>query len=307
MDPKRIIFILSSLLVLVTVAAGIFLYEKKVKKQILKEKITTLEQINDSQTSRINELWQQYLDSFDKLSQAEQQSVELSQQLREEERERKDAEREQEKLVDDLEEVSENLEKIQTIDRELLQKYSKVYFLNENYVPSSLEDIEPEYLRDSKQLQFHGDAIGQLHGLMKRAERDGIDINIASAYRSFEFQQQIKSQFVQQFGAGANTFSADQGFSEHQLGTTIDFSTKSLGGFIGAAFENTPAFAWLQERAHRYGFVLSYPRNNQFYQYEPWHWRFVGEDLARDLHRDNASLYDWEQRRINEYLFEIFE
>ncbi len=61
------------------------------------------------------------------------------------------------------------------------------------------------------------------------------------------------------------------------------------------------------DNAHRYGFILSYPEGNEFYIFEPWHWRFVGEDLARDLDRADAHFYDWEQREIDKYLLTIFD
>ena len=59
--------------------------------------------------------------------------------------------------------------------------------------------------------------------------------------------------------------------------------------------------------AYKYGFTLSYPEENGYYIFEPWHWRFVGTDLADDLRRDNAHFYDWEQRKIDEYLISIFD
>ena len=108
------------------------------------------------------------------------------------------------------------------------------------------------------------------------------------------------------YGSGANAFSADQGYSEHQLGTTIDFTTDAIGSSF-SGFEDTASFEWLMENAHRYGFILSYPDNNAYYQYEPWHWRFVGVDLARDLHRDEKGFYDLDQREIDTYLIKLFD
>jgi D-alanyl-D-alanine carboxypeptidase len=109
------------------------------------------------------------------------------------------------------------------------------------------------------------------------------------------------------YGAGtANQFSADQGYSEHQLGTTVDFTTSSVGATF-SGFEDTESYRWLRDEAHRYGFVLSYPPNNSYYQFEPWHWRFVGVDLAQDLHQDDTYFYDLDQREINEYLITLFD
>lgn len=200
-----------------------------------------------------------------------------------------------------------DLDKLSKTDEELLQKYSKVSFLNEHYVPSDLSDIKKEYMYDeSRKFEFHSDALPYLEDLIEDAKDDGISIWVASAYRSFATQTQLKGAYTVTYGTGANAFSADQGFSEHQLGTTLDFTTTGLGGGL-TGFGNTPAFTWLQKNAHKYGFTLSYPDGNAYYVYEPWHWRFVGQDLAEDLKDDGKHFYDLDQRTIDQYLLKIFD
>jgi D-alanyl-D-alanine carboxypeptidase len=209
----------------------------------------------------------------------------------------------------DLAGTLDEFEKLSEIDEELLAKYSKVSFLNENYVPSSLKQIDDEWVlerADIKDQYFHGDAMKFLEDMLERAERAGHDLRIISAYRSFDEQNELKGQFTQVYGEGANAFSADQGFSEHQLGTTVDLTIPSVGA-TSQTFGDTEAFEWLVENAHRYGFILSYPEDNNFYIYEPWHWRFVGRDLARDLERTDETFYERDQREINKYLLELFE
>ena len=200
-----------------------------------------------------------------------------------------------------------DLDKLAKTDKELLQKYSKVYFLNENYVPERLKKINDRYILDGKGDQyFHARAIDQLEDMLADARRADIDLKVVSAYRSFDEQTDLKGQHTQGYGTGANAFSADQGYSEHQLGTTIDLTIDSVGGTY-ASFADTEAYQWLLDNAHKYGFILSYPHDNTFYIFEPWHWRFVGEDLARELKKDNAHFYDWEQREIDKYLLTIFD
>ncbi|MFM2424248.1 MAG: hypothetical protein RLZZ70_639 [Candidatus Parcubacteria bacterium] len=199
------------------------------------------------------------------------------------------------------------LDKLAKTDEELLQKYSKVYFLSEHFVPSRLKLIDTEYLAAGRKEQyFHAEALPFLEDLLAAAKDDGIDLRVVSAYRSFETQAELKGAYLQSYGSGANTFSADQGYSEHQLGTALDFSTPNLGGSLDG-FGGTEAYTWLKENAHTYGFILSYPQGNNYYVYEPWHWRFVGTELATDLYRDKASFYDWDQRKINEYLIDLFD
>lgn len=200
------------------------------------------------------------------------------------------------------------LDQLAKTDPQLLAKYSKVYFLNENYVPSSLSDIDPKYLYDARRtIQIHGQVVNHLYAMLDAAHANGIDLLIASGYRSFGTQAALKSGYKVTYGAGtANSFSADQGYSEHQLGTALDFTTSKSGGAL-AGFEKSDAYAWLAANAYQYGFILSYPKGNAYYQYEPWHWRFVGIDLAAKLHAEGQNFYDLDQREINGYLISIFD
>lgn len=202
----------------------------------------------------------------------------------------------------------EDLEKLSKIDPELLQKYSKVFFLNEHYAPPRLTTIEKKYTFDTdRNYKIHAEVYPFLDDMLDEADDDGIEILVFSAFRSFNEQSSLKQQYTVTYGAGtANQFSADQGYSEHQLGTAVDLTTKAIGT-SGEGFENTEAYEWLKRYAYKYGFILSYPENNQHYIFEPWHWRFVGVDLARDLRRKEKNFYDMDQRDIDEYLIDIFE
>ena len=198
------------------------------------------------------------------------------------------------------------LEKLAATDEELLKKYSKVYFLNENYIPSKLTDIEGKYLVETaSNYQLHTDVYPYLEKLLGEASRANLDLKVASAYRSFGTQSALKSAYSFTYGAGANTFSADQGYSEHQLGTTVDFSSGETG--ISSTFSSSPEYRWLQENAHNYGFILSYPSGNDYYKFEPWHWRYVGRELASRLHDEGKSFYDLDQRVIDTYLIKLFD
>ncbi len=199
------------------------------------------------------------------------------------------------------------LDKLRKTDPELLKKYSKVYFLSENYFPSQLSLIDSGYLNTpSKQEYFHTQALPFLTRMVEAAKGDGVALKIISAFRSFDEQAAVKSGYKIVYGSGANKFSADQGYSEHQLGTTCDFTTSELGSNF-SKFGSTAAYKWLQENAYKFGFELSYPKGNTYYQYEPWHWRFVGVALAIKLHSDGKNFYDLTQREIDQYLVSIFD
>ncbi len=199
------------------------------------------------------------------------------------------------------------LDKLSKTDKELLQKYSKVYFLNENYVPESLAPIPSEFIYEGeKEMQIHTKVLPFLLDLLRAARNNGMDLKIISAYRSFGEQSVLKGAYTVSYGSGANTFSADQGYSEHQLGTTIDFTTTSVGSSF-SGFSKTKEYEWLIQNAYKYGFIVSYPKENTFYQFEPWHWRFVGKSLAERLNEEKQSFYDLNQRAIDAYLINIFD
>lgn len=206
-------------------------------------------------------------------------------------------------------------QKLANTDREILAKYSKVYFLNELYTPKlsitipttyTLENsLQPDLKSDNSKM-ISVDVWPFLKKMLDDAQMVNVDLKIISAFRSFDTQSKLKSAYKVTFGSGANTFSADQGYSEHQLGTTVDFTTTKLGN-DNSKFEKTPEYTWLTENAYKYGFILSYPKGNAYYIFEPWHWRFVGKGLAQRLHDEGKNFYDLSQRDINEYLLTLFQ
>ncbi|MBI4991621.1 MAG: M15 family metallopeptidase [Candidatus Harrisonbacteria bacterium] len=199
------------------------------------------------------------------------------------------------------------IQKLSSADQELLKKYSKVYFLNENYVPTQLTSIDSRYIYNkSKPQLIHTGVLPYLNTMLGIAEHNGIKMQIVSAYRSFYDQVSVKIGYKISYGTGANKFSADQGYSEHQLGTTVDFTTPEIDNSF-SKFVKTDAYKWLNENAYRFGFMLSYPQNNLYYQFEPWHWRFIGINLATKLHNENKYFYDLSQQEINQYLISIFD
>ena len=200
------------------------------------------------------------------------------------------------------------LEKLAKTDPELLQKYSKIFFLNEHYQPAQLMEIDKKYLYNEKQVQkIHTLVWPHLKALLDSAGSASVTLYLKSAFRSFDEQANIKSEYSVTYGAGtANQFSADQGYSEHQLGTTVDLITTGLGGKL-EGFDKTTSYQWLLKEAYKHGFILSYPANNSYYVFEPWHWRFVGVELATSLHNRNKHFYNLDQREIDGYLVNIFD
>jgi D-alanyl-D-alanine carboxypeptidase len=112
--------------------------------------------------------------------------------------------------------------------------------------------------------------------MQRRARRNAVQLDLVSAFRSYEFQLALirgklaKGRTLEDV-LGVN---APPGYSEHHTGKAIDVGTPGCPP-LEEAFENTDAFRWLARHAQRFGFTLSYPRDNpQGYVYEPWHWRY---------------------------------
>ena len=270
---------------------------------VSKEQYALLESSRESLVQQNSELLEENLFQEKTISELQEKVQNLQERLGDE---IEKFDKLEDRVKDSLETV-ETFKKLSETDPELLQKYSKVYFLNEHYEPKNLEAIEQGYAYGSRPMLVKEQIVPFLEDLLEDAQDDQIDLRILSAYRSFDTQASIKQNYVTTYGAtAANTFSADQGYSEHQLGTTVDFTTPEIGVSL-SKFKSTEGYKWLQDNAHRYGFTLSYPEDNTYYQFEPWHWRFVGKELAKDLQKDDQHFYDLSQRVLNTYLINLFD
>ena len=168
---------------------------------------------------------------------------------------------------------------------DLLVLVNKFYTLDENYEPSNLVNITSGY--------GYGKIDKTLLENFKKMADDakvlGLNIYIASGYRSYSYQKALYNQYVNRDGQEkADTYSARAGHSEHQTGLAIDLNS------ISDSFGNTNEFKWLKDNAYRYGFILRYPKeytNLTGYVYEPWHYRYVGTEVAEYIYKTGIT-YD---------------
>ena len=129
-----------------------------------------------------------------------------------------------------------------------------------------------------REQMLHPEAARAWLAMQRTARQEGVDLQVASAYRSVGYQVSLierkkqSGQTMQQILA----VSAAPGFSEHHTGRAVDVATAGSAP-VEESFESTEAFEWLLASAHRFGFQLSYPRNNRHgIAFEPWHWRHGG-------------------------------
>ena len=130
--------------------------------------------------------------------------------------------------------------------------------------------------------------------MQSAAKEDGLNLKIVSGFRSYQDQVIVYNKWVNKDGKSvADTYSARAGHSEHQSGLAMDLN------WISKQFETTNEYKWLQANAYKYGFIMRYPKSKQEitgYIYEPWHYRYVGVELAKELYNNG----DW--ITLEEYL-----
>lgn len=158
-----------------------------------------------------------------------------------------------------------------------------------NYLEADKEDLVTiaSYAQGKYQRyeQLHKDAALALMRMIYAARDNGVWIVPVSGYRDVEKQRNLFQAQIRRKGSEkeAAKSSAPPGYSEHHTGYTIDLTDGRLvNRDITSDFASTDAYRWLVDNAHRFGFELSFPKNNsQDVNYEPWHWRYIGSPEAR--------------------------
>ncbi len=144
------------------------------------------------------------------------------------------------------------------------------------------------------------EASDALKEMAQAAKTDGANLIILSSYRSYWEQQNTFSGWVASAGLqAAQTFSARPGYSQHQLGSAVDFTSDQISRGLASDFEKTKEGLWLAANAFKYGFVLSYPKGEEAvtgYTYEPWHYRYIGGENAQKMINSGLILENYLRR-----------
>jgi len=139
------------------------------------------------------------------------------------------------------------------------------------------------------------EARAQLNSFVASAKASGHLAKMFSGYRSYSYQTTLHNRYVANDGrASAETYSARPGFSEHQTGLVFDIGV--AGMTTSRSIGTHPGGIWMTQNAHRFGFVLSYPEgkdNITGYTYEPWHFRYIGTDMATKLYFSGLTLDEY--------------
>ena len=177
------------------------------------------------------------------------------------------------------------------MEKEYLILVNKFNYLSEDYEPADLKNISLSYAYDNNRVrEVVNDAFIDM---ASSAKKDGIQILANSSYRTYKRQDEIYKDFYYTKGVSyADDYAARPGYSEHQTGLSIDIFAS--GNSTTDNFEESDAFIWLSNNAHKYGFILRYPKGKEYltgYAYESWHYRYLGVDIATKVH-DSGLTYD---------------
>lgn len=171
-----------------------------------------------------------------------------------------------------------------------------------DYVPSDLES--PYVSSTGEVIQVRAAAANDLKEMINAANEDGASLILTAGYISFDTQNDYYSDRVAMVGeTEALKTTPPGGFSEHQTGLAVDFSDKDDGTATTTAFAESPAGQWLQQHAYEYGFIMRYPEGKEAitsYSYQPWHYRYVGRDIAKAMHDIDPNLTFEEYFKTNQ-------
>ena len=169
---------------------------------------------------------------------------------------------------------------------------NKHNYLKEDYVPENLKSLSSTYaLSNMKMVE---EAANAFESLSKDASKENYKIIAMSTYRSYEYQVDLYNKYVKSDGKdAADTYSGRPGNSEHQTGLAVDVYNQTE---TYTNFEKTEEYDWMQENAYKYGFILRFPKdkeNETGYEFESWHYRYVGKDIAKYIHKHNITLEEY--------------
>lgn len=179
------------------------------------------------------------------------------------------------------------------IDKGNLMLVNKFNKLSKDYNPDDLVEVSSVYSFGSGQ-KLRQEAFDAFKDMFNDAKKKDLTLIINSSYRTYENQEETYNYYYERNGKKyADGIAARAGFSEHQTGFSIDIQTYNSSA---STFEEFDEFKWLQENAHKYGYILRYPKNKEYltgYNYESWHYRYVGVEAATYIYENNITFDEY--------------
>lgn len=176
---------------------------------------------------------------------------------------------------------------------------NKKYKLPDGYKADDLVEPNVHFIFSEKleKRLMRKEAAEALEELFEGAKKDGLHLGGVSGYRSYDYQKSLFNRYVKEQGEEeARKVSAVPGHSEHQTGLAMDVSDSSGKCAAEDCFADMKEGNWLAEHAHEYGFIIRYPKGKESitgYSYEPWHIRYVGKEIAKDIYEKDLTLEEY--------------
>ena len=171
---------------------------------------------------------------------------------------------------------------------------NKYYSIPDGYNYGELVTLDKAYSVNSND-KLSKETYEAFKELVEAAEKEGLHIRSKSAYRSYETQKNLYNNYKKTNGYNwAEKWSAHPGNSEHQTGLALDVCSKDT--YTIQKFEGTNEFNWMKDNSYKYGFILRYPEGKEYitgYNYEPWHYRYVGKDIAKYIYENNITFEEY--------------
>lgn len=166
-----------------------------------------------------------------------------------------------------------------------------------NYAPSDLRKPQVTLrVPGAPEMQLRNEAATALETMFAAGETDGMNMQVSTAYRGYAYQKTLYDGYVASQGQeSADTVSARPGYSEHQTGWAVDIRSVPDVCGLEACFGDTAAGKWLAANAYKHGYLLRYPSDKVVitgYNYEPWHFRYIGTSLSQELHKQQVTTLE---------------
>lgn len=171
------------------------------------------------------------------------------------------------------------------------------FSVGSDYEPSDLRKVNVPY--ESEAGKLRDEAATALEKMYKDGLKEGYDIVIKSSYRSYEKQKAVYDEYFATHDADyATNLVAVPGSSERQCGLSVDLTSQGVMDGIYGTFGETPDYEWVKKNAYKYGFILRFPENasdKTGATNEPWHFRYVGKKVAKEIYDKDWVLEDYIQ------------
>ena len=179
------------------------------------------------------------------------------------------------------------------LDKGHLILTNKFNYLDNTYNSDNMIKVSKKYSYGENQM-LTNETYEAFLNMFNAAKEENLTLIINSSFRSYEDQEEIYNYYKTNRGEeAANKIAAKAGFSEHQTGMSVDIQTY---GSTASTFEQFDEFKWLQSNAYKYGFILRYPKDKEYltgYEYESWHYRYVGVEVATYIHQNNITFDEY--------------